>query len=291
MIKRLLVQVLREATYEALARLWKEAALRRRLDMLIDERWERRRQAHKNPLLRSGEKYYSQSDEDGITLAVLRRIGLSQGTFCEFGVGNGLENNSLVLLLGGWRGVWIGAEDLAFGVPSAAGPLRFLKRWVTAENAGPLLREGLALLSAEGPNVVSVDLDGNDLFVTSSILDDGWRPDLVVVEYNGKFPPPIRWTIRYEPDRRWDGTDYFGASLQSFVDLLGSHGYRLVCCNITGTNAFFVRNDHAGAFADVPPDPADVFVASDYVWFYERGHRPAPKTVEVVLNTVTPGRR
>ena len=34
-----------------------------------------------------------------------------------------------------------------------------------------------------------------------------------------------------------------GASLQSMYDLGLEKGYSLVCCSMTGANAFFVRND------------------------------------------------
>ena len=38
-------------------------------------------------------KHFSQSDEDGITLEICRRLGLGgESTFFEIGVGNGLEN-------------------------------------------------------------------------------------------------------------------------------------------------------------------------------------------------------
>ena len=65
----------------------------RDLQNLIRER----QQAHPNPLTRYGRKCFSQADEDGITLEILRRIGIQDGTFCEFAVGNGLENNTLLL--------------------------------------------------------------------------------------------------------------------------------------------------------------------------------------------------
>ena len=68
-------------------------------------------------------------------------------------------------------------------------------------------------------------------------------PRVVVIEYNAKFPPPARWRIPYSPDYLWDGSDWFGASLQSLADLFGRRGYGLVACNVTGSNAFFVRRD------------------------------------------------
>jgi hypothetical protein len=35
---------------------------------------------------------------------------IETGTFAEFGVGNGLENNTLILLASGWRGFWIDGQ-------------------------------------------------------------------------------------------------------------------------------------------------------------------------------------
>src|ERR1041384_5411568 len=58
-------------------------------------------------LERYGFKVYSQNDEDGITQEIFSRIGTTSKTFVEFGVGNGLENNTLTLLLKGCNGRWI----------------------------------------------------------------------------------------------------------------------------------------------------------------------------------------
>jgi hypothetical protein len=58
-------------------------------------------------LLRAGYRVYSQMDENGIIREISRRIGEGNRIFLEIGAGNGLENNSLFLLIQGWRGVWI----------------------------------------------------------------------------------------------------------------------------------------------------------------------------------------
>src|SRR5262245_41373742 len=54
-----------------------------------------------------GFKSYSQYDEDGIIEEIFRRIGTTNKRFIEFGVEDGLENNTLKLLLEGWGGLWI----------------------------------------------------------------------------------------------------------------------------------------------------------------------------------------
>ena len=79
-----------------------------------------------NPLNKFGRKCFSQTDQDGITLEILRRIGcLADGVFAEFGVGNGMENNSLILAALGWRGFWVGSEDIAPDVTPAIRANRF----------------------------------------------------------------------------------------------------------------------------------------------------------------------
>ena len=49
-------------------------------------------------LLKYGFKAYSQCDEDGIIQEIFQRIGVTNKTFLEIGVGDGLENNTLFLL-------------------------------------------------------------------------------------------------------------------------------------------------------------------------------------------------
>jgi hypothetical protein len=65
------------------------------------------RSLEKKRLLSHGFKAYSQNDEDGIIQEIFHRIGTVNKNFVEIGVGNGLENNTLYLLLQGWRGLWV----------------------------------------------------------------------------------------------------------------------------------------------------------------------------------------
>jgi hypothetical protein len=52
--------------------------------------------------------------------------------------------------------------------------------------------------------------------------------------------------VPYNPTAGWDGSNYFGASLEALVRLGREKGYRIVGCNYSGASAFFVRNDVAG---------------------------------------------
>src|SRR5262245_463118 len=62
-------------------------------------------------LIPYGGKSYSQCDEDGILAEIFRRIGTTDKSFVEFGIGDGLENNTIALLFDGWHGLWIEASS------------------------------------------------------------------------------------------------------------------------------------------------------------------------------------
>ncbi len=90
-------------------------------------------------------------------------------------------------------------------------------------------------------DLLSIDVDLNTYWLCKAITN--YEPRVVVVEYNALFPPPVEWVVRYDPMSAWDGTCYFGASLKSLENLGTLKGYRLVGCDVTGVNAFFVRQD------------------------------------------------
>ena len=204
-----------------------------------------------NPVL-AGYKIYSQTDEDGILAEIFRRVGDGGRLFVEIGCGDGTENNTHALLLAGWRGTWIDAGREKIGRIAASIPLRserlhVVHAAVTRENAAGLVTDEMR--GAPELDLLSVDIDGNDLHVLREIVATV-HPRVIVSEYNGKFPPPLALTMAYDPNHRWAGDDYHGASLQALADALA--GYRLVACNLSGANAFFVRDDLAGAFTAYP---------------------------------------
>jgi hypothetical protein len=126
--------------------------------------------------------------------------------------------------------------------------------------------------------------------LAQELLKKGIKPKLFMLEYNAKFPPPIKWTIEYDANHSWANSDYFGASLTMFVELLAGFSYTLVCCNAaTGANAFFVRNEYLNHFADVPKNIDDIFVGCRYQHYKHWGHTPSPKTVERMLRSDAAG--
>jgi hypothetical protein len=56
-------------------------------------------------LERRGFRSFSQNDEDGILQEIFRPIGTANRTFVEFGVQDGLQTNTRLLLYRDWRGL------------------------------------------------------------------------------------------------------------------------------------------------------------------------------------------
>lgn len=238
-----------------------------------------------NPVTACGRRYFSQNDEDGILLEILRRIWPTArpSLFLEFGVGDGTECNTIILIANGWRGVWVGGEPVALGDGSLLSfpRLVFQRDWITAANAAQLARSGIEHFSAkiDDISVASVDIDGNDGAIVRALLDGGLKPDVFIVEYNAKFRPPIEFEMPYDERKTWDGDDFMGVSLQRWEAIFTGYSYTLVACNENGINAFFVRDEHLGHFADVPKGAAKNF--RSYPWIM---HRTSPKTVKYLAS-------
>lgn len=253
-------------------------------DLFLSFQTTQRQHLHPNPLNRFGKRCFSQSDEDGITLEIIRRLQLDKGKFIEVGVGDGRENNTLLLAALGWRGVWVGGEALSFELP-ANSRLKFLNTWVNRENLLDIFSEGLQFLEGGPVDLLSLDLDGNDFYLIERLLQSGVRPKVFIVEYNAKFPPPVEFCIAYDPMHTWEGTDYFGASLTTFTKLFNQFDYTLVCCNShSGANAFYVHNQFIGLFADVPTRIEDLYVEPNYFLANRYGHPVSAKTLQTIFS-------
>ena len=206
-------------------------------------------------LIRHGRKTYSQNDEDGIVLEIFNRIGEGDRRFIEFGVQAGVECNTALLLMAGWSGLWLDGSDkyvaAARQYHAAAvdeGRLTVQASFVTAENIDDLLGPWAGGTAAQPAaiDLLSIDIDGNDYWVWKAI--EAVRPRVVIIEYNAAYPPPVAFVAEYRADRAWDGGNYHSASLTSLEALGRAKGYALVGCNLSGANAFFVREEElAGA--------------------------------------------
>lgn len=200
--------------------------------------------------------FASQNGEDGVLAEMLRRLGPGPGgrSFVEFGVETGREGNCVFLAdVLAWSGLFLEADTERFnglnfkyrGNPR----VRTHRAFVGPDNADALFAE---LGVPSEPDILSIDIDGNDFWVWDAIASI--RPRIVVVEYNSALHPRRRLVQPFVEDWEWDKTNYWGCSVGALAWLGAAKGYSLVHTELTGVNAFFVRDDLAHHFGAVGLD-------------------------------------
>ena len=190
---------------------------------------------------------FSQNGEDGAIAEIFARIGVVDRVFVEFGAGDGMENNTTYLLFQGWSGFWFEGDESnvqaireSFEQAVRKNRLVVAREFLTAERAPEILSKHQVPREFD---LLSLDIDRNTSWIWRKLGE--FRPRVVVIEYNASIPPQDEWEIAYSADAKWEGTLCFGVGLRTLQKIGEKLGYVLVGCELSGTNAFFVRNDLA----------------------------------------------
>ena len=187
-------------------------------------------------------RVFSQNGEDGVLVEILNRIGTEHRYFVEFGIQEGVEGNCVLLAdVLGWSGLFLEADPGFFASVSrkyAGTPVAVRREMVTADRIEEILA------SAGVPadlDVLSIDIDGNDVYVWEALTTH--TPRVVVIEYNSGIRGEGPLAQPHDPDRVWEGGSDWGSSLAALEAVGRRKGYSLVHTDLSGVNAFFVRDD------------------------------------------------
>ena len=204
-------------------------------------------------------KVYSQSGEDGIIEKIFDALDIKNGWYCEFGAGDGdwIPNTKLVREKG-WSGVLIEGDEISYSSLkekySKDQTLTLINKYVSCETGEKLDDILKKTKIPKDFDLLSIDIDGNDLWIWESLKN--YNPKVVIVEYNYTYPSESSLTIKYDPHHRFQENNYYGASAGAFNKLADSKGYVLVACT-HGLNLFYCRKDLASSFLTV--DLKDVY--------------------------------
>lgn len=189
---------------------------------------------------------FSQHGEDGIVDFLTGEMRKPNRYFVEIGSADGLQNCSAWLAYARrFGGVMVeGNPDLSRYCQRVLRAAKChnvvaLHRRVTAENVTSIMK---ACPYAD-PDVFIIDVDGIDYYIVDQVLAAGFRPKLLVVEYNSVFGPEMAVTVPYAPDfsrHQHASLLYYGVSIAGWRALLEAAGYEFVTVESNGTNAFFV---------------------------------------------------
>ena len=234
------------------------------------------RRSPKVDLWKASASIHSQLGEDGVIAAIFQIIEPSRRFAVEFGCSDGITNSNVRHLIAreGWSGLLLDGDERLVQIakknyadlPKAT----IANEWVYPGNVEILFEQyGVP----KDVDMVVIDIDSNDYYVWRAITE--FRPKVVLIEFNANFPPPQRRVVRFHPMNYWDGSDYYGASMQSLVDLGKKKGYELVFCN--GLNLFFVDAQYFPSFGIEDNSPTTLYRPPPYAgeaqlkWHQPRG--------------------
>ena len=192
---------------------------------------------------------FSQNGEDGIIDYLTTKVKNSNRYFIEIGASNGIENNTAWLSVARkYSGIMIEGVSKLSALSKQLMPtlnlgLECLSMFVSKQNIDELK----SIARYRDPDLFSIDIDGNDFYVTEALLEGGFRPKIFVVEYNSAFGPEKSITIKYKEDFNYLEAHptnlYFGVSIAGWKNLFKRFGYKFITVEKNGANAFFVDPD------------------------------------------------
>ena len=190
----------------------------------------------------------SQNNEDGIIEHIFSKVSNNK-FFVELGF-DFFECNSLNLIKNGWNGILIDADEdkclkmercLKFFFPK--NDVKILNKKITRENINELIFSNII---EEQIDFLSIDIDGNDYWVLEKI--DTNKINVICNEYNPWLGNNSKKVIPYNKNFTYNNDCYFGASLDSYINLLKSKNFDLVAVESAGTNAFHVKKEFSKHF-------------------------------------------
>lgn len=178
-------------------------------------------------------KRYAQFSEEEIFQYVFKNIGTTNKFLVDLGAG-GLNkglSNSRWLLEQRWTGVLIDGDN--------GGNDLINEHFITYENIYDLLKKYKVPTTFD---FLSIDIDGNDYWILQEIIETGFKPRVVYLEYNGTLAPDSCVAMKYNPSHTWGEDNYYGASFAAFGKMMNANGYTLIF-EIATTNMLFVASN------------------------------------------------
>ncbi len=197
---------------------------------------------------------FSQHNEQAIVARMLERLAPREHFCVDIAAHNGVVlSNTLPIFMQGWGGLAVEADPELFAGLARnyvqLGKVGLARCYATPMNIVPLLQ---AFSTPREFGYLSLDIDSYDYYVLAQLLA-AYRPSLIVSEVNEIIPPPVKFTVKYNPDFSYKNDNFQGQSLAMLMELAGRHNYDLV--EVEYNNAFLIPRE-INPFPVVAPEQA-----------------------------------
>jgi len=179
-------------------------------------------------------KVYSQQGEDGILTALFEIVGTTDKYYVEFGVEDCSECNTKYL----WKSQGFSGLLLDGGSRKSGDERVINQHRIYPENIVSLFEKYGVKKEFD---LLSVDLDSSDYWVTLEIMKAGYRPRVFVGEINRNWEKHEAYTM--PPRMPWQIPAQFGVSAFGLNRLLIGYGYTPIYVDKQEVNMFFIRED------------------------------------------------
>jgi len=175
----------------------------------------------------------SQKGQDSLIEYIFDKIKTTNKFYVEFGAYDGINfcNTRHLLKNKNWSGLLL---DVEFENPQ----INLHKNFITKENICSIFHNHKVPKEFD---FLCIDIDGNDYWILEEILKK-YSPRVIMVETNVRFDTNESWAMKYDPNWKWDGHKWYGASPMAYKKLSNKYGYSPIYIHLD--DMFIIKNDH-----------------------------------------------
>ncbi|TPX50696.1 hypothetical protein SeMB42_g00901 [Synchytrium endobioticum] len=178
------------------------------------------------------QKVYSQNGEDGVLQYLFANMGTKDKYYVEFGVWDGSECNTRFLWEhNGWDGLLMDGSAKAFDTRVIH------NHFINESNIVSLFQKYNVPIKFD---LLSVDLDSSDYWVSRAIFMGGYRPRVFIIEMNRNFDVDEAFTVSRTKLLWTEPAALFGVSPLGAAYLCNKFGYTLVYLDKQVVNGFCI---------------------------------------------------
>ncbi|GJD23728.1 hypothetical protein RIVM261_086840 [Rivularia sp. IAM M-261] len=198
--------------------------------------------APENKAKNTSQVKYCYLDEESVIEKYLDLVDVNNQYCVDIAASDGVNmSNTCFLFQQGWSGLAVECDGAKFAALASNyrnfPNVTLSKSFVTPENI-------VSILEAHGVSqkfdFLNLDIDGYDYYVLDKMLSS-FRPSLICTEINEKIPPPLKFTIKWNPSYVWENNHFYGQSICQLYLLCEKYEYSLV--ELHYNNAFLIPKE------------------------------------------------